>query len=453
VPRCRRSSQPSTRTAGPGSRRARGGSRRRIRGSWRIAAAVGHEEWQRWPADPPRDEEAARRFIVEQLVAHEQHEGLRAAARAAGLRLYGDAQIGLGHRDRFAFASLLLRGYALGAPPSRTNPDGQPWGYGVFDPRQLEPGGAARSFVAERFDLLLTRYDGLRLDHPHGWVCPWVYQGDDVRGGARLHESPDLPDHPRLAKHARVRGDQLDRSLPRHHDYWVSTIEPAQVEAYATVVDLIVERVRARGLALADVIAEVLSTCPLPLHEVLKRHSLGRFRITQKARVDDPTDGYLGENAAPADWIMIGNHDTPALRALVDRWTGGADEEAARRAGYLATRLRRDAAELTRPAALAQAMLADLFLGPARHVIIFWPDLFGIAEPYNLPGEVSPDNWSLRVPPDFEAALTRAVASGAAPSLPRALAWALHARGLAEGDEGSALAERLEAATPTGPAT
>jgi 4-alpha-glucanotransferase len=208
-------------------------------------------------------------------------------------------------------------------------------------------------------------------------------------------------------------------------------------------------RARAHRVATEDVIPEVLSTYPRPLAAVLARHGLGRFRVTQKARVDDPSDVYRGDHAAPADWIMIGNHDTPPLRRVVDRWT--ADDEAPRRAAYLGRRLgrsddeRRELADRLRdPAALAQAMLAELFLGPARHVLIFWTDLYGVTEPYNRPGEVSPDNWTLRLPPDFEAALAAAVAGGAAPSLPRALAWALRARGLADSPDGGALAARLE---------
>src|SRR6185503_9976907 len=124
-------------------------------------------------------------------------------------------------------------------------------------------------------------------------------------------------------------------------------------------------RVREHGGEPADLMVEVLSTCPRPLAEVLARHRLGRFRVTQKARVDDPDDVYRGDRAAPADWIMVGNHDTPPLRAVIARWRG--TDEIARRATYLGGRLRRDPAELAADdRALETAMLAELFLGPAR---------------------------------------------------------------------------------------
>lgn len=88
-------------------------------------------------------------------------------------------------------------------------------------------------------------------------------------------------------------------------------------------------------------------------------------------------------------------------------------------------------------------MIAELFLGPSRKVVLFWPDLFGLEEPFNEPGTVSDRNWSLRVPADFEAAHARAMVSGAAPHLGQAVAWALEARGLAGDDEGRDIARRL----------
>ena len=76
------------------------------------------------------------------------------------------------------------------------------------------------------------------------------------------------------------------------------------------------------------------------------------------------------------------------------------------------------------------AMLAELFLGPARNVLVFWVDLFGGTESYNVPGVVASSNWCLRVPSDFERAHADAVARGDAPDLREAIAWALRARGL-----------------------
>ena len=423
-----------------------------------IVAAVGHDDWTRWPVTPPEDSEAARAFLLAQLLVREQHAAFCRYAHELGIGVYADLPIGTSHRDQFLFGELFLADYAMGAPPSRTNPDGQPWGYPVLDPAQLETGGEAWRFAATRLDAVLQDHDGLRIDHPHGWICPWVYRTDQpdrlraVQQGARLYESPDLPDHPALAAFARIRPDQIDRSQPRHADDWVAAIEPAQVARYARPFDLIIERLLAHGRARADLMVEVLSTCPRPLAEVLARHQLGRYRVTQKAILSDPRDVYRSDLARPEDWIMVGTHDTKPFRAILDRWD--QDGETARRAAYLAGRLAGEPAErsvleqrfVRDHGALTTAVFADLFCGPARNVLIFWADLFGLREAYNRPGVIDETNWSLRVPDDFERAYRNVCERNEAPDLARALAWALHARRLDQDDEGRMLATALNPA-------
>ena len=414
-------------------------------------------DWHRWP-DPDRSLFAAdapvRRaalhssqaeeiavFRFGQLLAHEQHEAFRLQAGRLGLLLFGDLQIGISHRDSWSYGKPLVPWLRMGAPPSRTNPEGQPWGYGVPDPAlygtRAAP-GAALAFIRARVGKLLDEFDGLRVDHPHGLIDPWVYAADHpdplaaVQAGARLFSSPDRPE---LAHWAIARPDQLDLSQPLHADGRVRDLAPEQVERYATVFDALVDAARTRGRGADDIIAEVLSTQPYPVRRVLERHGLGRFRVTQKAALGDPADVYRAENARPQDWIMAGTHDTEPIWLVAERWlaTGSAEQ----RAAYLASRLVPEESERHRwvqrvassAQALARAQLADLFVGPARNVMVFFADLLGMREVYNRPGTVGPQNWSLRVPPDFVELHARRALEGSALDLPAALAAAMRARG------------------------
>jgi 4-alpha-glucanotransferase len=300
-----------------------------------------------------------------QFVAHAQHARYREQARALGVRLHGDLQIGLSDRDVWSRRSLFLPGYHLGAPPSRTNPEGQPWGYPVLHPdhyRDDDRPGPAQRFLVARMEKMFSEYDGIRIDHPHGLVCPWVYRADApnparaVQGGARLFASPDLPDHPDLARFAIALRSQLhaDPATSRHADDWVTHLSPEQVERYAVLLDTLVDVARRHGHSASDLACEVLSTLPHPLRCVLDRHGLGRFRVTQKADLGDPDDGYRSENAAPEDWIMLGSHDTKPIWLLLEEW-----ERARRlpdRARYLAERLEPRAG---RRRAFAARMVAD----------------------------------------------------------------------------------------------
>jgi 4-alpha-glucanotransferase len=369
---------------------------------------------------------AVDRYAFGQLLAHEEHARVRARA---GIALYGDLQVGYSDADGWRHAATFLAGYRMGAPPSRTNPEGQPWGYPVLDPAQYT--GAARALVEARAEKAFREYDSLRIDHPHGLVCPWVYRDDTgdamraVREGARLFESPDLPDHPELAQFAVARGDQLDRTKPRYADEWVTALDDAQVDRYAVLLDAIAAAAERHGRSRTDLSCEVLSTMPMPLACVLRRHGLGRWRVTQKANMDDPTDVYRSENVAREDWAMLGNHDTAPILAVIRGWAPVHREKWAR---HLAARLHlADPSRLARDGFLATAMLAELFASRAENISIFFGDLFGYEDRFNVPGLVDAANWTLRLPGDFERLHAERLADEAALDLPLAVALALAA--------------------------
>lgn len=388
-----------------------------------------------------RHEATMERYAFIQLLAHDQHERLRSLCARLGLKLYADLQIGMSDQDAWSYHSLFLDEYRLGAPPSRTNPEGQPWGFMVLDPRQYfqsdgSPGPVLR-FVDRRLQKVYSEYDGLRVDHPQGWVCPWVYRTDiadpflAVQNGARLFCSPDLSEHPLLSTFSLARPAQLNRDLPRHADHWIRALGEEQVDQYA----MLFSRLAPLGTAgRREVMCEVLSTMPYPLRRVMERHGLGRFRVLQNAAPNDPYDVYRSDNAQPADWIMLGNHDTQPIWRLAQRWCESG--EARDRAADLSRRLVAQEAErpgwiahvASHPGALVHALFADMLHSRARNIMVFVSDMLGVQERYNAPGTVSDDNWSLRVPPDFEEYYLRRVAEDQALSLPYAMLMALKAR-------------------------
>jgi len=437
-----------------------------------FATLHGTDDFREWP-ESDRAPSAAR--IAEVVTAHEDavwtwvfgqyvldasHRALRdRLGGELGLRLYGDLQVGLSLRDRWTRGGMFLDRLRMGAPPSRTNPEGQPWGYPVLDPRQYlrrsvgdAEDGAPLAFVRARIGKMFEEFDGVRIDHPHGLVCPWVYDGhaedpdEAVRVGARLFESPG---HPDVGAFAIAREDQIDAEVAPYDDDRVHGLDDAQVAEYARLFDVVMEAAQRAGRDADDVLCEVLSTCPAPLACVMQRYGLGRFRVTQKASLVDETDGYRGENARPRDWTMLGNHDTSPLLAVVERWQREGTVRA--RAAYLATRLEPDATLRAAFAArvagsvreLATAMFAELFVGPASNVLVFWADLFGERAAYNTPGLVSDANWSMRVPRDFRGAYAARVARGEALDVRAALAMALRARGGAFAARHAALIARL----------
>jgi 4-alpha-glucanotransferase len=384
-----------------------------------------------------------------QFLLAEQHRELREKCRNLGLKLFGDCQIGLSTRDAWYAQSFLLQDYVMGAPPSRTNPKGQPWNYPVFDPRhyfiecareeRLLPGAAVR-FLRQRIEKLVDEFDGLRLDHPHGLVCPWVYKAgqDDpfsaVQNGARLFATPMVTDHPALVKYAIVRQDQLNKQKKRYDDDWVAGLDRKQVNRYAQLFAVIMEIVEKKWGGSGEIACEILSTQPYPLKKVMELYGLGRFRVTQKADLTNQLDVYRSENAQPHDWIMLGNHDTASVWQVADRWLKEGISH--RQAEYLAMRLSIPEPERARwierlsvdTGALVQAKFADLFVGPAQNIMVYFTDLLGNKETYNKPGTVSDDNWTLRIPSNYKKIYSDKRTHNLALDIPKALAMALRAR-------------------------
>lgn len=392
-----------------------------------------HREWLSRDAGPDFERHAVAQFILQR-----QHQQLR--DQFPGLRFYGDLQVGTGPEDAKQFAELFHPIYRMGAPPSRTNPDGQPWGYGVFDPAKVRSGAAA-AFLRQRVRRMLDGFDGIRIDHPHGLVCPWVYRGDSemplkaVQAGARLYESPQLTDHPTLAGLAIARADQIDSSVPRYADGRVRELGDDQVEQYSQLIDVVLNVVRdAGGDMTSDVACEVLSTMPYPLARVMERNGLGRFRVIQKAKLNDPADVYRIEQSQPADWIMMGNHDTPPIWLLARGWCNGS--RALEWGEYLADRLwvpesnRSEFVKRTAstPGHLVNTIFAAMLASQAGHVSVFFADLLGMSSIYNRPGVVSDSNWTLRVPADFAAQYAERVRFGEVLDLQQCLRSAAEAR-------------------------
>jgi 4-alpha-glucanotransferase len=381
---------------------------------------------------------AIERSELAQYLCHAQHVAFRARARKLGLSLWADMQVGFSHRDRFLHRDAFATAWLMGAPPSRTNPHGQPWGYPLLDPDQLDhPESPARQLFELRVRKLLDEHDGVRIDHPHGLVCPWVYAAHEpdayhaVRHGARAFDSPDSHDAD-LLRWSIARNENLDPiAHSRFADNRVQQLDSAQVERYARLFDVLARACDPAARCRDVFAAEVLSTCPYPLQRVLARHHLGRFRVTQKADPTDPEDVYRTEHAQPEDWLMLGTHDTPPIHPLATTWL--EDGSAQARAAYLASRLIASSAEQAAAATwiaasernLLCASLADLFNSQAENVYVFVGDLFGESEPFNRAGIVHADNWTARLPENFEAVYAERLREGRALDIVGAVRLAL----------------------------
>jgi 4-alpha-glucanotransferase len=141
-------------------------------------------QYVRWRAEQERDASAQRVFALAQMLLHEQLAGVRDRAAAAGCGLYLDLPVGVtaGGFDVHRQPDLYAKGIAVGAPPDAYFPEGQVWGFPPMIPEKARLSDHAELAEAARRHL---RYAGtLRLDHVMGlWRLYWVPEGHGADDG------------------------------------------------------------------------------------------------------------------------------------------------------------------------------------------------------------------------------------------------------------------------------
>jgi 4-alpha-glucanotransferase len=358
---------------------------------------MGGKEWTSWP-EPLREREPAalaaarerhaREILYQewmQWVAEEQWRAARAAANGGGVRLGGDLpfMVASDAADVWARREGFRTDARVGVPPDAFSPTGQDWGFPVY--RWPEMKAAGYPWIRERARRMAELYDLYRVDHVVGLYRTYFFPNDGTE--------------------------------PR----FVPAEEEEQLENGEAVL-----RICSEG---AQVVAEDLGVVPDFVRESLTTLGLPGYRVQRWEK-----NWKEGGNAFrdPAEWPPLsvattGTHDT---ESLADWFEALAAEERTQllalpqlaslraRAGVLAPPEGErppepDAPPREPPPALAgplpfdgevrDALLAMIYSAGSDLALLPFQDLLGARERVNLPGTVSDENWTYRMPMDMVA--------------------------------------------------
>jgi 4-alpha-glucanotransferase len=319
--------------------------------------------WRSWPEgprtkDPAALAEAERRlagsmqyFEYLQWQAFRQHAAARREAAAAGVRLAGDLPflVGEDSADVWARQNEFRFDATVGVPPDAYSAEGQDWGLPVYRWDAIARDGYA--WQRERGVASAKLYDLLRIDH--------------VVGFYRTYARP------------------RDKSQPHH---FVPPDEPSQRQQGEAVMAAF----RAGGVGL---IAEDLGTVPDFVRESLTAQGIPGYRVLRWEK-----DGPVFRD--PARWPALsvattGTHDSEPISV----WWDELDERE-RRAIHDLPPLRGLAAAQTSRfgPAVHDALLETVYGSGSDLALLPVQDVFGLRERINLPGTVSEENWSFRLP-------------------------------------------------------
>ena len=350
-----------------------------------------------------------------QFVLEQQNEETKKFALSKGIKMIADRQVAFSDRDAWAYQSLFLDGWYLGCPPDYFSKDGQAWGFPVMDPDKMfnadgslgEGGILMKNLYKKMFK---ENPGGVRIDHIVGLIDPWVYKAGKKpmpeQGAGRLYSSPE---HPELSRYAIARNEDLDWTLESDKEKRVKTLSEEQIKLYGRLIEkIVIAAAKECGMDKNAIVCEDLGTLTNPVDAVMKKYELQGMRLTQFVVPEKPEHPYRCKNITEHVWNMVGTHDNLPIsmwaesminthegylhaKNLVEDLFAEADNK-----DDISVRLTQDKEYLR------FVKLTEIFASKARNVQIFFTDFFQINDVYNRPGTSGDQNWSLRLPNNYQ---------------------------------------------------
>lgn len=369
-----------------------------------------------------RIEEISKKYSKEidkykfiQFILNKQNEVTREFAAKHDLKMIADRQVAFSDRDEWAYQSLFLEGWYLGCPPDYFSKNGQAWGFPVMNPEKLFNGDGS---LGDGGILMKNLYKkmfkenpgGVRIDHIVGLIDPWVYKkGATPRpedGAGRLYSSPE---HPFLKKFAIPSIDDLDEEIGSDKEKRVKKLSQEQIKLYGRLIEkIVIAAAKEEGLTKDAIVCEDLGTLTNPVAAVMKEYKLMGMKLTQFTVPTEPDDPYRCKNIGEKCWAMIGTHDNRPVnywaKSLIHTHEGYLHAKNLVEDLFSEAENKDDIiVKLTNDAQfLKETKLVELFASKAQNLQIFFTDFFDMWDTYNIPGTSGNQNWSLRLPDNFE---------------------------------------------------
>ena len=188
----------------------------------------------------------------------------------------------------------------------------------------------------------------------------------------------------------------------------VKTLTDEQIAEYGALIEkIVIAAAEEEGLTKDAIVCEDLGTLTNPVAAVMKKYGLQGMRLTQFVVPEKTEHPYRCRNIDEHCWAMVGTHDNEPISMWAKSMIN--THEGYLHAKNLAEDLFADSdnkddiiQRLTTDAEfLKQTKLAEIFASKAENIQMFFTDFFQIEDVYNRPGTSGDQNWSLRLPDNF----------------------------------------------------
>lgn len=296
-------------------------------------------------------------FLFSQMLAKKNIDEGRKSLNENGIKGIGDIPIAFSDAEVWGNKDLFLDDLRMGCKEPWSN-EPQKWGFFVLDPDKLFNQDGS---LGEAGEFLYEKYEKAF---------------EENKGGVRIDHVVGLMD-PYVYS---VNGNQREGRLYSELYKGVNGDKCDRI-----LKEIVLPAANAAGLDSSNVIAEDLGYMPGSTKETLKELGIGGVTVTQWC------DEHTVWNAPKNNAVMIANHDTKTAKELYP-------DKMERRSKFI-----------------------ELFSSGAKNIQVFWTDLFGEKERYNVPGVTGDKNWSLRMTPDFEDTYYKRLEENDALNIPEAV--------------------------------
>lgn len=407
--------------------------------------------------------EVIENYKLQQFIVQKQTDETLQYTKNLGIKLIADRQVAFSDRDNWAYQSLFLDGWCLGCPPDYFSEDGQAWGFSVVDPEKLFSKDGSLAEAGILLKKLYTKMfkenpGGVRIDHTVGLIDPWVYKKGCLpkieEGAGRLYSSPN---HPELAKYSIAKEENINKNLidgkeiTADDEKWLNNLSEEQITLYGRMIEkIVIQSALDAGLDKNSIIAEDLGTLTYPVTKVMEKYGLQGMKLVQFVVAQEENHPYRCKNITANSWAMVGTHDNEPIRVWASKLVNTEEANP-----YIKNLIEDLCYEFGNKDEIWHKMytdknffgfmkLVECFASKAENVQIFFSDLFGIDETYNVPGTSGDPNWTLRLTNNFEQLYNEKLKSFEALNLPLAMIYAIKARGWEFYKDHQNLLNRLE---------
>ena len=369
-----------------------------------------------------------------QFLAAKQQKESKEQLNSKGLKLYGDCLIGFSQGEMWANIDCFKDGLYYGGPDPNCPETNciQTWGLPALDyselgecetPENISKLGQTGKLLYNKYLNFFKRYDGIRMDAAWQFVTPFVYKEDN--GNYEAIAEPELNETIFNIMKAASQNANPNKKLTNNE----IMLELVGLSAGKSRELTINKYPHLYTTAYAEYDEN-------PAKFLEKGYKQGMFYVGTGCHDNDSLIN-MAKDVQKRELHMEGIKNNYQYR------NGMAD--------FVAPEYQQQSQEEKTEENFRTSKLAEIFTSAKQFITL--PDMFGMKERINISGKIDKNNWSIRIPSDYEKFYFTQLSLGKGLNLPKVLSTAMKMKGNNNSGLIAACNEAAEILRSNGPMT